>query len=107
MCTRSLCNSLLHLRYPDYTVFDRPLIPVSIAMPLDVQPLRNLLLVAKQCLGNNFMGSLLTIAGSIIAFHYESILEIQDECPLVLCHSYLSGTGKCLLNGYMFILLLL
>ena len=28
-------------------------------------------------------------------FHYQSVLEVQDECPMVLCFSNASGTGIC------------
>ena len=35
----------------------------------------------------------MTIAGSIILFHYEAVIEQKVECPLVLCFSPSCGTG--------------
>lgn len=27
-------------------------------------------------------------------FHFEAIQDLQDECPLILCYSKQSGTGR-------------
>lgn len=54
----------------------------------------DLLAMSKRCLDNNFISSVLTLAGGIIVFHYESIIDLQDECPLILCYSRKSGTGE-------------
>ena len=42
------------------------------------------------------MKDLCTIAGSLILFHYEAIIEQQAECPLLLCFSPSCGTGTTL-----------
>uniref|UniRef100_A0A1X7V2L7 Uncharacterized protein n=1 Tax=Amphimedon queenslandica TaxID=400682 RepID=A0A1X7V2L7_AMPQE len=64
---------------------------IPIVTPLSIDPLIELLTVAKSCLKNNFISSFLTVAGAAVILHYESILEFQDECPLVLCHSSAPG----------------
>ena len=69
------------------------MVPLHISTPLCEAPLLELLKTAKECLSNNFMSSLVMMAGSIIAFHYESILDLQDECPLIMGFSRESGTG--------------
>ena len=69
-------------------------VPLPISLPPSSEPLILLLKMAKKCLGNNFMSSFMTTAGCVMAFHYTSLLEIQDECPLILCYSKTSGTGK-------------
>lgn len=71
-----------------------PLIPVPICLPLSLEPLIHLFEITKECLGVNFIPSLVAFSGGVISFHYESILEIQDECPLFLCYSPNSGTGN-------------
>ena len=70
------------------------LLPISVALPLEKNPLLKLLETVKLCLDNNFLSCFMTIVGGIIGFHYESIMDIQDECPLFLCYSRESGTGK-------------
>ena len=69
------------------------LVPLPISLPLRLRPLIRLLTIARKCLDNNFLGSFLTMVGCIMVFHYESIPDIQDECPLILCYSRNSGTG--------------
>lgn len=69
-------------------------VPLPVCLPLSACGLSNLLRIAKKCLGNNFVASFLTIAGCLTAFHYEALLELQDECPMILCYSKESGTGK-------------
>ena len=70
------------------------LMPARIVLPLSLQPLQNLLQAAKECLLNNFYSCLAAVAGSILLFHYESIMDlIQKECPLILLYSRGCGTG--------------
>ena len=58
-----------------------------------------LLSLTRQCLVNNFVSSFLTVAGAVLLLHYESILDMQDECPVVLCYSSTSGAGyKIIIN---------
>lgn len=71
-----------------------PVVSLQISTPLSSTPLRRLLRIAKQCLDNNFLPSLMVMAGGIVAFHYESILDLQDQCPLILAFSKECGTGN-------------
>ena len=68
--------------------------PIPICLPLRLDPLAYLLGATRECLGINFIPSLLALTGGLISFHYESILDLQDECPLFLCYSPNSGTGE-------------
>ena len=89
------CTSLYrNLDYLRAVNSDATLVPVQLSQPLCATPLLRLLEIARQCLHNNFISTVLTVIGGIISFHYESILQIQDECPLFLCFSRESGTGK-------------
>ena len=65
----------------------------GLSAPLHYSP-DTLLEIARHCLHNNFISAVLTVVGGIISFHYESILQIQDEWPLFLCYSRESGTGR-------------
>ena len=64
-----------------------------IQAPLQLEPLEHLLSTARECLDNNFLSSFFTLVGSIMVFHYTSILVTQGECPLILCYSRGFGTG--------------
>lgn len=81
-------------RHPDYIqqLCQAPVVPLCIPT-LAVTPLLELLKTAKECLDNNFLSSLVMMAGGIVAYHYESILDLQDECPLIMKFSRESGTG--------------
>ena len=75
------------------------LMPARIILPLSLQPLQNLLQAAKECLLNNFYSCLAAVAGSIILFHYESIMDLnQKECPLILLYSRGCGTGMPIMH---------
>ncbi len=63
-------------------------------MPFSLEPLKKLLATERRCLDNNFVSGFLTLVGSVVAFHYSSIIDIHEECPLVLCYSKGSGTGR-------------
>ena len=76
-------------------------VPLPITLPLEIQPLVELLYLSRRCLDNNFISSFLVLAGGVIVFHYETILDIQDECPLNLCYSSKSGTGTVLTNYFV------
>ena len=69
-------------------------VPISIVTPLSTAPLVNLIRTTKRCLDNNFYSSMFTLAGAAILLHYEQVLGLQDECPLVLCFSQSPGSGK-------------
>ena len=68
-------------------------VSIPVKTPLSPQPMVHLLKVSKKCLDNNFLSSLITLAGAVIILHYEDVLGMQDECPLVLCFSQSPGTG--------------
>ena len=82
-------------RHLDYMGSENTVL-LPIHLPLELAPLAEMLKTAKLCLCNNFISSFITLVGAIIAFHYESIMDIQDECPLILCYSSSSGTGMYL-----------
>lgn len=69
-------------------------IPASVSTPLSSNTLTELLKITKKCLKNNFLSSFLTVAGAAVLLHYKSILDVQDECPLLLCFSSTPGTGE-------------
>ena len=87
--------SFIMNRHTDYIqqLCQAPVVALSISTPLSGAPLLELLKTAKECLDNNFLSSLVMMAGGIVAFHYESILDLQDECPLIMGFSRESGTG--------------
>ena len=72
------------------------IVPAVISMPLERSGLVLLLPAARNCLKNNFYSCFAAIAGSIILFHYGSILKQYDECPVILLTSEECGTGKVL-----------
>ena len=73
---------------------DRCLIPATIHLPLNINHFVVMLKAAKACLLNNFLSCFATIAGSLVLFHYETIREQKDACPLIMCYSSSCGTGK-------------
>lgn len=83
--------------------FDCQISPLPVSLPLSIKPLKELLKPAKKCLGNNFTSSFITIVGTVIVFHYESIMDIQDECPLIMCYSRESRTGMISLMYIQFL----
>ena len=86
----------MYCRHTEYiqSMSKTRVIPVTISTPLSVEPMIQLLKISKKCLGNNFISSFLTVAGAGVLLHYESILGMQDECPLMLCYSSKPGTGN-------------
>ena len=56
---------------------------LRIETPLELEPLKHLLSITRECIDNNFLSSFLSLVGSIMAFHYTSIAVTQDECPLI------------------------
>lgn len=76
------------------SVYGQHLTPVSIKLPCSLFPLRELMKTTKLALRNNFIPCFLSMAASIITFHYTSVLEINDECPITLLYSSCFGTGE-------------
>ena len=101
MLTVSIIIAFLFYRHTEYirALNNSHAIPANVQLPLDTnsKPMIELLEASKNCLENNFISSFLTVAGSIVLLHYETILGMQDECPLILCYSSQSGTG---INSY-------
>ena len=94
------CNNLYPVPLVDYRndeylqlQYKSRVNPVPVATPLCANSLVDILSLTRQCLVNNFVSSFLTVAGAVLLLHYESILDMQDECPLVLCYSSTSGAG--------------
>lgn len=85
-----ICRHSTYLPLPDNKQY---LVPSVIHLPLGLEPLQQLISTAKDLLSNNFNSCFATIAGSVLLFHYQVIMEEQDECPLVLCYSRGNGTG--------------
>ena len=88
--TYNTCRCSQYAPIPDIQCY---LTPAMIFLPLRLQPLQDLIRVMREYLGNNFLSGFATIAASIIIFHYQSVLNQQDECPLILCYSHSNGTG--------------
>ena len=83
-------------RCNDYTVYGQCISPLNVSIPCSLTPLRELIALSKQSLKNNFLPCVIGIASSILPFHYQSIMEIQDECPLILLYSSHYGAGMCI-----------
>ena len=86
------------LRSSDYVTNDITIRAHNIHLPLDKSGLGKLLHIQKDLLKSNFLSSFLTLAGSVVLFHFEAIKEIQDECPVIVCYSKQSGTGMYKIN---------
>lgn len=84
-----MCIQYILYRYSELIELPAP----KIELPLEVNPLIELIRLQKDCLKNNFMSSFIALAGGIVAFHFETIQDQQDECPIILCYSKASGTG--------------
>ena len=55
----------------------------QIETPLEFEPLKHLLSTTREYVDNNFLRCFVSLVGSIMAFHYTSIVVTQDECPLI------------------------
>lgn len=86
----------IRTRDSDYlqSICGQNILPLTIATPLRNESFQNMIKAARKALGNNFLSLFLTTVGSIIAFHREYILQLQDEFPIFLCYSEQTGTGK-------------
>ena len=69
------------------------LFSLRIPNPLGIQGLEDVLNTAKVCIDSNFIPSFLTIAGSVLALHYEKVMGMLDCCLIALAYSKESGTG--------------
>ena len=64
-----------------------------IRIPLSTGPIKQLVANLKVCMKHNFVPSLLVIAGGILSFHYQQIVQCYGGCPLTFLTGE-SGTGK-------------
>ena len=64
---------------------------LQVVRPLNVLGVQKLLEVAKQFYDNNFY---LAISGAVMALHCQEVININDECPIVMCYSSSCGTGN-------------
>lgn len=56
--------------------------------------IQGVLKAAKECLPHNFQSFYQVLSGMCMAMHFEEIIELQAECPMVLAYSEVTGTGK-------------
>ena len=65
----------------------------DIQLPLSTKPLQHLLQVLKSVMKHNFYPCVFTMAGTIMALHYQTFIEKLRSCPITLAYGQ-SGTGK-------------
>ena len=65
----------------------------TISQPLSTLPLRELLVQLRIALGDNFVNSLLLLAGTVMAVHYTSVIRVNCGCPCIIATGP-SETGK-------------
>ena len=80
-------------RYSGYCQNGAQLQELKIELPLSSTSFKDLLTAEKVGLANNFISAFIAHAGSVVVFHSDTIKEIQDDCPIILCYSKYSGTG--------------
>ena len=49
---------------------------------------------AQECLSNNFLSFFAAVSGAVMSLHFEQVVHLNDECPIVMCYSSSCGTGK-------------
>jgi hypothetical protein len=64
-----------------------------IRQPLSTEDLYGLLVCMKKCFKHNFIPSIMTLAGGLLALNYEAILESYEGCPVPYVYGP-SQTGK-------------
>ena len=64
-----------------------------IELPLSTEPLTILLLALKKSMKHNFLPCLITMAGAIMALHYQKFIENLKSCPVLFAYGK-SGSGK-------------
>ena len=42
-----------------------------------------------------FFSFFMAVSGAVMGLHFEQVVYLQDECPIVMCYSVVCGTGKC------------
>ena len=71
--------------------------------------IQNLLKAAKECLRDNFQSFFQVLSGMCMAMHFEELIALQAECPMVLAYSETPGTGKysAAVNGIWNVIIIL
>ena len=65
----------------------------AIQLPLTTRPLRHLLQVLKGAMKHNFIPCVLTMAGTVMALHFEAFISKFKSCPITIAYGA-SGSGK-------------
>ena len=69
-------------------------VKIQVTQVQDHTCLNEFLALQQDSFNNNFLSSFMALSGTLVLFHFEKLREIQDECPIILCYSKESGTGK-------------
>ena len=65
----------------------------AIQLPLSTKPLQHLLQALKSVMKHNFYPCVFTMAGIVMALHYQTFIAKLKSCPITLAYGQ-SGTGK-------------
>ena len=65
----------------------------TIVLPLSNEAAVDFYVSLKRCLNHNCLPGLLVVAGTLMSFHYRTVIEKHMGCPIVVA-SGSSGTGK-------------
>ena len=65
----------------------------TIELPLSTEPLTILLAALRESMKHNFLPSMITMTGTIIALHFQKFIENLKSCPILLAYGT-SGSGK-------------
>ena len=65
----------------------------TIELPLSTEPLTILLAALRESMKHNFLPSVITMAGTIMALHFQKFIENLKSCPILLAYGT-SGSGK-------------
>ncbi len=65
----------------------------TVELPLTTQPLHQLLWGLQVAMKRNFYPCILTMAGTLMAFHYQTFIAKMKSCPITIAYRS-SGSGK-------------
>ena len=65
----------------------------AISLPLTTAPLHSLLQALKVVMKHNFFPCVLTMAGTVMALHFEAFIGKMKSCPITIAYGS-SGSGK-------------
>ena len=72
-----------HTCMPDAILPSIQVLP-QIMTPLTTNPMFRMMELLVQCTKHNYLSSLLAVAGVLMSFHYERIVELWGGCPIVV-----------------------